>query len=229
MNSQPTEKRERYGLLEVHSVWPTIQGEGPYAGRPAVFVRLAGCNLQCPMCDTDYTSKRSLMTPGQLVSIIGSNVLSSSPGLVVITGGEPFRQDLIELEGILARAYYDVQIETNGTYNVVPHFNTKVVCSPKTQSIGMNPCYIHAFKYVVEHGKVDPNDGLPTSILGKECRVFRPANLISRMNRKHEIYIQPMDAGDPVRNNLNLEQAVSICQKFDYRLCVQIHKIIGAK
>ena len=41
--------------LNVHSRAETIQGEGPYAGCPAAFIRLAGCNLQCPRCDTEYT------------------------------------------------------------------------------------------------------------------------------------------------------------------------------
>src|SRR3954467_9071958 len=42
--------------LSIHSIFYTLQGEGPYSGCPAVFMRLAGCNLQCPGCDTDYTS-----------------------------------------------------------------------------------------------------------------------------------------------------------------------------
>ena len=59
-NGQPIEKVQRTfdGTLEVHSIFKTIQGEGPFCGTPAVFIRLAGCNLQCPWCDTCllYTS-----------------------------------------------------------------------------------------------------------------------------------------------------------------------------
>jgi len=52
MNNQRREKMDSDpgGWLEIVSVWDTIQGEGPFAGSPAVFVRLAGCNLQCPFC-----------------------------------------------------------------------------------------------------------------------------------------------------------------------------------
>ena len=60
MNLQPIEKRTKSadGLLSLHSIFHTIQGEGPFCGTPSVFVRLAGCNLQCPACDTDYTQGR---------------------------------------------------------------------------------------------------------------------------------------------------------------------------
>ena len=51
--------------LQVNSIFYTIQGEGPFAGRPAIFIRLAGCNLQCPGCDTEYT-KRQTMTVDEI-------------------------------------------------------------------------------------------------------------------------------------------------------------------
>jgi len=64
LNQQLAEKRvERQdGALEIIDIFPTIQGEGPFAGEPAIFVRLAGCVLQCPLCDTDYTSGRRLIS-----------------------------------------------------------------------------------------------------------------------------------------------------------------------
>ena len=67
-NSQPIEKRSRDAdVLEVHSIFYTLQGEGPFCGSPAIFIRLAGCNLQCPGCDTDYTSKREHLSPETIV------------------------------------------------------------------------------------------------------------------------------------------------------------------
>lgn len=45
-------RRESGGLLQVQDVFYTIQGEGPFAGRTAVFIRLTGCNLRCWFCDT---------------------------------------------------------------------------------------------------------------------------------------------------------------------------------
>ena len=91
INIQPIEKyvQAENKMLDVHSIFYTIQGEGPFTGCPAVFVRLAGCNLKCPGCDTDYTSNRTPMTAEQILNKILE--LASPATLVVITGGEPFR------------------------------------------------------------------------------------------------------------------------------------------
>ena len=76
--------------LQVNSVFHTIQGEGPFAGSPSVFVRLSGCNLQCPACDTEYTEGRLvaiyeiLMAVGQA---FGTKPRANTRPLVVITAG----------------------------------------------------------------------------------------------------------------------------------------------
>ena len=81
----------RFGDVEIVDIWKTIQGEGPLAGCPSVFIRLAGCNLRCPWCDTDYTSNRKLWRASEVVELVRAIRPS---GLVVLTGGEPFRQDI---------------------------------------------------------------------------------------------------------------------------------------
>lgn len=113
-NTQPREKQHLASpdLLDVIDVWNTIQGEGPFAGCPATFVRLAGCNLKCTLCDTDYTSKRRVMSLLELVTWIRTLCASD---LVVITGGEPFRQNVNKLVEVLLGYGYKVQVETNGT------------------------------------------------------------------------------------------------------------------
>lgn len=103
---------------------PTIQGEGPSAGRHASFVRLGGCNLSCGACDTPYTwdaSRHDLRA--ELTAMTAADILAKLPpsGLVVITGGEPtLYQRYPAMDDLLVglAICHDVEIETNGT--IVP-------------------------------------------------------------------------------------------------------------
>src|ERR1035437_6325497 len=97
MNNQPIEKQflDPAGVLEVHHIFRTIQGEGPFTGERAIFIRLAGCNLQCPGCDTEYTSSRERVTVLGMCLHIENIAYGMSPlPLIVISGGEPTRQNL---------------------------------------------------------------------------------------------------------------------------------------
>ena len=246
MNIQPIEKfsQPSHRAIIVHSIFYTIQGEGPFTGRPAVFVRLAGCNLKCPGCDTDYTSQRHTMSAQEIVAKILE--FATKDTLVVITGGEPFRQYNIRyLLELLVRMNMNVQIETNGTLppvqfdngdiedyhycQVVTNCNTTsrvyIVCSPKSGNI--NPLirkYVCALKYVVKHNDVDPMDFLPIHSLDHPVgvKVARPSPDFERT-----IYVQPMDEQDETKNKLNLQQAIHSCLQGGYTLQIQTHKIIN--
>lgn len=205
--------------LDVHSKWNTIQGEGLFAGTPASFIRLAGCNLQCPLCDTDYTKGRRRE---EISSLLGW-VKNQPHGLVVLTGGEPFRQDIFELVNGIGKLHKILQIETNGTYIPLdfPQDKCTVICSPKNSNLSSRTSvHVHAWKYVVRHDAIDPFDGLPTSALGMSSRPARP-------NNQKTVYVQPCDDKDPLINRLNTEAAVKSCMQFGYRLCLQIQKIIN--
>lgn len=227
-NRQPIEdlSLDTEGNLEVHSIWRTIQGEGPLAGTPAAFVRLAGCNLRCVKCDTDYTSRRDWMSVDQVIHSIGV----SRPGLlVVITGGEPFRQNVLPLVRELLRTKHKVQIETNGTTVLsrlpVKDPNFTIVCSPKTSKV--DPFYYGTkevnWKYVIKHDYVDYNDGLPV----KTVSGARPARPDWYRNLKQPVFVQPMDEKDILRNEMNTKAAVESCLRFGYRLSLQMQKIVG--
>lgn len=212
---------------EVFKVWKTIQGEGPFAGRPAVFVRLAGCNLQCPACDTDYTSRRDLMSTHTLFAEV---VKLATRGLVVFTGGEPFRQRLGPIvRELIHTGDYSVQIETNGTLwdEDMPWFgDLTVVCSPKTPKIHpLTEERVNYYKYVVEDGHIDPVDGLPTRVLGAPCAAHKPRPHFPR----HKVYIQPMDNGPWLggMTGNNVHAAAEVCMRHGYTLSLQIHKILG--
>lgn len=234
INKQAPEARDTKhdGMyLDVHSVFSTIQGEGPFCGEPAVFVRLAGCNLQCPGCDTDYTNGRTRYDIGDIVKLIESEKIKtgSTTSLVVITGGEPFRQMINNFVELLLANAYRVQIETNGSMPLPRDFSQlpTVVCSPKTAKL--HPSVLHranAFKYVMKAGNVNPDDGLPLQALDHRATPFiaRPPR-----NFKGKIYLQPMDEQDAGYNQDNIQQVVESCMKHGYTLQLQVHKYIGVE
>lgn len=235
-NTQPPEKEDwrSDGSLDVVSVWRTIQGEGPFAGTPAVFVRLAGCNLMCPRCDTDYTTSRQRVPVQMLARGVEQhaefNVSSKPTSLVVVTGGEPFRQNISPLVEYLIFRGFRVQVETNGTIgpdkqSMEPFFMGAIfiVCSPKTPKIHPDLLqYIHAYKYILRAGCVDSKDGLPTSALGMSQPPARP-----HRGFRNDVFVQPLDEHVEANNKANLIACVNSCMKFGYRLSIQMHKEAG--
>jgi 7-carboxy-7-deazaguanine synthase len=241
-NLQPPEPRSKDGgaFLQVNSIFPTIQGEGPHAGRAAIFIRLAGCNLQCPLCDTEYTQRREMS-----VWDIGTETVGKHPriSLIIITGGEPFRQCIEPLVLMLLLEKREVQIETNGKLSFgAPEFWFKhlhpdqrrtipaplqVVVSPKTATI--DPCVAinaSAYKYVIKAGNVSSEDGLPISALDHP---LKSGHQIARPPKEWAgpIYVQPCDEQDPAANKANMAAAVAAVTDFDdprRRLCLQMHK-----
>lgn len=227
-NKQPRSARAHGDgtTLEVVKVFYTIQGEGPFSGTPAIFVRLGGCNLQCPVCDTDYTTGVISVTVDKLVNTIG--VLAGHKDflpLVVLTGGEPCRQNLTFLLAVLWEKGYLVQLETNGTYSTreYMHFpNLSIVVSPKT--VHSHPeLEGHYWKYVMEGALASEYDGLPKSTLGAHVPPARPPEGTPRSR----IYLQPADYGDEEVNKLSLETCLESCLCYGYRLGVQVHKYLG--
>lgn len=217
---------DQEGLLHYVDLWETIQGEGPFVGTPAIFLRLAGCSLMCPACDTDYTSNRKTITTCDLTD----KVCAIKPGrLVVITGGEPMRQPIGRLVNKLVLRGHGVQIETNGLHHIADlNYNyCTIVCSPKTPKINSQLIpHIAALKYVLSADAIDPIDGLPTGVLGYKTPPQRPWSTL----QKSQVYVQPADeAREGATYNLNLTAALDSCFKFGYRYCHQIHKVIGVK
>ena len=237
MNEQAPWRVDRKddGSLAVHSIFETIQGEGPFAGTPAIFVRLAGCNLQCPGCDTEYTSVNVRFGVMYLMREIKQH--GEHWPLVVITGGEPFRQNITPFVRELLRDHptRKVQIETNGVLGPGPddafpwdHARLTVVCSPKTGQLHPRIApRVHAYKYVLSWDSMGP-DGLPEMALahplGGFNRVARPP-----MGWVGPVYLQPMDSQDPSVNDKNIQACVRsvLNSKGRYTLGVQMHKLTG--
>ena len=114
-------------MLSVNEIFYSIQGESTYAGRPCVFVRLAGCDLRCTWCDTSYAfSEGHKMSIDEIVRQVGEY---GSP-LVEVTGGEPLLQeDVYPLMERLLAGGRTVLLETGGQIDVsrVPGAVVKVM------------------------------------------------------------------------------------------------------
>jgi 7-carboxy-7-deazaguanine synthase len=229
INIQPIEKLDHHadGSVEVHSVFYTIQGEGPLTGHPAVFIRLAGCNLQCPQCDTEYTSKRQRMQPEEVVREVQR--VHPGPRLVVITGGEPFRQAIGLLTQLLEDTGYQIQIETNGTLPPPDGLagSTWIVVSPKAGKV--HPTTAEravAWKYVLNADSID-TDGLPIRALDHTAspRVARPPAGFP----VGAVYVQPADLPNPTLSARNIRAVTRSCLVHGYTLQLQIHKLLGVE
>lgn len=218
--------------LQVHSIFSTIQGEGPFSGYPAIFIRLAGCNLQCPGCDTDYTSNKIECNIDNILESIYFEIAIREIFLIVITGGEPFRQNISPLCNVLIRNGFVVQIETNGTLRPQEKINkdVKLVISPKTGSINSNLLnYDHCYKYVLQSDNINTDDGLPIKALNHSAHPHIARPQLDSRTFNDLIFLQPMDEGDPIKNKRNLDAVIKSCMEHGYILQLQIHKLIGVE
>ena len=204
--------------LEIKHIFPTLQGEGLYAGWPSVFVRLGGCNLTCSFCDTDFEDDSPMPLPALLAEV--DKLSRNEQGvrvrnLIVITGGEPLRQNIVPLCEELLADGYKIQIETNGTlFRDLPR-EVDIVCSPKNQGKGYFPLRedllgrISALKFIISAS--DENYGSVPDI-----------------GQGHiPVYVQPMDEYDEAKNKANYALAVRLAMEYGYRLSIQTHKILG--
>lgn len=198
----------------VNEIFLSLQGEGRNAGEAAVFVRLSGCNLKCPFCDTDF-SKNQKMTAPEVVDTIyrecGDNPL---PRWCVITGGEP----TLQLDGELIDAIHDmgmsIAIETNGTHEV-PQGVDFITVSPKTPFVEGAELKVDRCDEV----KVIMNE----TISVEEIRAFEqlPADYY---------YIQPCDTGFIKTNERLMQRSVDFIKYHpNWRLSLQQQKILKVR
>jgi 7-carboxy-7-deazaguanine synthase (Cx14CxxC type) len=207
----------------VKEIFYSIQGEGFYSGRPAVFCRFAGCNLWsgkeadranaiCKFCDTDFVGGDGpeggqFETPEALVARIVKlwPEKKSSRPFVVFTGGEPLLQLDSGLIGVLHEKGFEVAVETNGT--ILPPEGIDWICvSPKAGA-----------KLLLRSGQelklVFPQEGA-----GPEKYAM--------LNFNH-FFLLPMDSPEQETNTrLALDYVLAHPQ---WRLSLQVHKILSIK
>jgi len=126
--------------LFVTSVFYTMQGEGPYRGMPALFVRLAKCNLGCSWCDAffddgDWMTVEEVILAGvlEVEKYYDNNVPEGiwDRMVFVVTGGEPSLQKIKPLLEYASEKFGATQIESNGVFAPDVPDRTTVVISPK--------------------------------------------------------------------------------------------------
>ena len=101
--------------MKIIEIFSSISGEGLRQGLPAMFIRCAGCNLNCAWCDTPEShGEGTEMSIDEIVSVVSAGI----PRYIIITGGEPLLQEeeLKTLLVALRDAGYRIEIETNGTF-----------------------------------------------------------------------------------------------------------------
>lgn len=182
------------------SFGPTLQGEGPSAGRRAWFLRLSGCNLNCSWCDTPYTwdwegqngvaydrrEEADRVPVERMVDRLAVHVADT--GRLVITGGEPMLQQTALLQLVQHLPTVQIEIETNGTiapnpewhlyrerlqFNVSPKLVTSGCDQRRAIKYDVLGQYREAgavFKFVVTHRL----DGDQIRALTTACRIPRP-------------------------------------------------------
>lgn len=211
---RPPEKGDGH-TLKVVEIFSTLQGEGPFVGHPSVFVRLGGCNLACDFCDTEFESFHDM----NLEALV-AEVMKQSAGLrdlVVITGGEPFRQEIGPLCVALLAKGLRVQIETNGTlWREIPE-GVHIICSPKMSAGKYHSLRadllkrVEAVKFIVSASHPD----------------YRDVAEVGQSEHGVAVYVQPMDEGDEAKNAANRAYALKLAMEKGYRLSLQTHKMLG--
>jgi 7-carboxy-7-deazaguanine synthase (Cx14CxxC type) len=205
----------------VKEIFYSLQGEGAQAGRPAVFLRFAGCNLWsgreadraravCRFCDTDFVGTDgegggTFATAADLARAVAARwpATDAARPFVVCTGGEPALQLDPPLIDALRRLGCRIAIETNGTRPLPPGLDW--IC-------------------------VSPKAGAPLAVMGgDEIKLVYPQpgsapEQFSALPFRH-FFLQPMDGPQLERYTL---QAVAYCLAHPrWRLSLQLHKRLG--
>jgi organic radical activating enzyme len=191
-------------MLQLAEIFYSIQGEGTWSGTPAVFVRLAGCNLACDFCDTDYSLK-FLASVDDVVRQVRE--AGGDCPMVILTGGEPLAQtETAALIDALQRDGRRVHIESNGTiFRELPS-DVWLCVSPKERVDPRMAKRADEAKLIVDERV--PEEHLPL------------------FEDKATILLQP--EGNKKKNiELALDYAKSHPARF--RLSLQTHKMIGVR
>lgn len=207
----------------LRSIFSSIQGEGRHTGRPATFIRFAGCNLNCPWCDTRKHTKEML----SLVEIM-AQVKRLKNRMVVVTGGEPtIVLGLGELLAALKENGFWLALETNGTRNI--------------QEIGMfdyvsvSPKYFYRARYAEGAMVRKANE---VRIVAEDEAMAGFCRRMRGLIAADDYFISPLEENGKIhyRRAFRLMQSLNSKSKTGeeapwppWTLSIQTHKVLGLK
>jgi 7-carboxy-7-deazaguanine synthase len=209
----------------INEIFETLQGEGTFTGVPSIFLRLQGCPVGCPWCDTQHTwetnptdqvsidaAKWSEMTAEDIIARFEQEGYSAKH--VVITGGEPAMFDLLPLGKALEAKGYQLQIETSGTFELKVTDSTWVTVSPKLDMPG---------GYLVRPDCMARANEIKHPI-AMQKHIDALDSLLERCPPKADaiICLQPIS-----QRPRATELAMKTCIARNWRLSVQMHKYLN--
>lgn len=216
--------------IRVNEIFETVQGEAAYTGTPAVFVRLQGCPVGCPWCDTKHTwdtnpqdevgidamlqkagdsPQWAAMTEEEIAEAVESHRANH----VVVTGGEPALYDLTALSALLIDRGFTFQVETSGTHRLAVDPRAWVTVSPKIDMPG-------GFDVLPEMLERANEIKHP---VGKQRHVDELVDLLGDRPRT-VVWLQPLSQS-PAATKTCTQQAT----ERGWRISVQVHKYLGVR
>ena len=194
--------------LPVMETFYTVQGEGAYAGAPAFFIRLAGCDVGCVWCDVKE-SWDAEKHPLQSIESLTDAVSQSGTGICVITGGEPTLHDLSELTKRIRAKGIRTHLETSGTQPLTGEWDW-ITFSPKKFKAPLDEYYAksHELKVIVNHAS----------------DISWAQNHADKMSAQTSFYMQPEWEKREVMQEHILDY---IRRNTQWRISVQTHKYLG--
>lgn len=200
-------------ILRINEIFWSFQGEGLRAGVPSIFLRLAGCQIKCPYCDTKYAWDRGRSMPlPEILDEIDKQKKKYPASQVVITGGEPLEQDLAELVDSLKKKDFFIAIETNGVEYADLAIDWWTV-SPKDVT-----------GYVVNKGLEKRIDEI--KLIVNEILTVEVIKKIRDIGDYFPIFLQP-DSNDKHKydNTFYLFEQCQLAGISDVRPGIQLHKV----
>ncbi|NJK34787.1 MAG: 7-carboxy-7-deazaguanine synthase QueE [Oscillatoriales cyanobacterium SM2_2_1] len=202
--------RNPHATYPIVETFHSIQGEGTWAGTSAWFVRLAGCDVHCPWCDTKE-SWSALRHPQRVVDDLTAEAVATGAAIAIVTGGEPLMHDLSDLTEVLQHHGLPVHLETSGAHPLTGTFSW-ITLSPKTYRPPHPAIYDHAseLKVVI---------ATPEDFAWAERQAAQVPPSVPR-------YLQPEWHG-----GVALQQQViaHILRHPQWRLSLQTHKLLGVR